>query len=82
MPDSKGVILFCCLPEAKFSAWNLFKFTFYGKFGFSRRPDLDGNKLAKGMSWLEKKEIKKRLYLVVPRAINFFCFELSRRQMD
>ena len=41
-------VLFCCFVEAKFSAWNLFKLTFYSKFGFSR-PDLDGNKLAKGM---------------------------------
>ena len=33
--------------EVKFSAWNLIKLASYGKFGFSR-PDLDGNKLAKG----------------------------------
>ena len=37
--------------RAKFSAWNLFKLASYGKFGFSR-PDLDGNKLAKGMCLL------------------------------
>ena len=33
--------------EAKFSAWNLLELVSYGKFGFSR-PDLDGNKVAKG----------------------------------
>ena len=39
----------------------------YGKFGFSR-PDLDGNKLAKGMYVLrEKSERHRRVYLVVPR---------------
>ena len=49
-----------------FSAWKLFKLAFYGKFGFSR-PDLDGNKLAKGMCLARKtREIKKCL-----RVINF-----------
>ena len=33
--------------EAKFSAYNLLELVSFGKFGFSR-PDLDGNKLAKG----------------------------------
>ena len=39
--------------EAKFSAWNLLELASYGKFGFSR-PDLDGNKLAKGMCLARK----------------------------
>ena len=38
--------------EAKFSAWNLFK------FGFSI-PDLDGNKLAKGMCLTRKTRDKE-----------------------
>ena len=33
--------------EAKFSAQNLLELVSYGKFGFSK-PDLDGNKPAKG----------------------------------
>ena len=41
------------LHGGKFSAWNLFKRASYGKFGFSR-PDLDGNKLAKGMCLARK----------------------------
>ena len=43
----RSQVLFCYFAEAKFSAWNLFKLASYGKFSFSR-PDLDGNKLAKG----------------------------------
>ena len=39
--------------EAKFSAWNLLELASYGKFGFSR-PDLDGNKPAKGMCLVRK----------------------------
>ena len=39
--------------ESKFLAWNLFELVSYGKFGFSR-PDLDGNKLAKGMCLARK----------------------------
>ena len=45
--------MFCCFAEAKFSAWNLFELAFYSMFGFSR-PDLDGNKLAKGMCLVRK----------------------------
>ena len=41
------------LVDAKFSTWNLFKLASCGKFGFSR-PDLDGNKLAKGMCLARK----------------------------
>ena len=37
----------------KLSALNLFKLPPYCKFGFSR-PDLDGNKLAKGMCLVRK----------------------------
>ena len=48
------------LTEAKFSICNLFKLTSYDKFGFSR-PDLDGNKLAKGMYLREKPVIEKCL---------------------
>ena len=33
--------------DAKLSDWNLLELISYGKFGFSR-PDLDGNKPAKG----------------------------------
>ena len=33
--------------EDNFSAWNFLKLVSYSKFGFSR-PDLDGNKPAKG----------------------------------
>ena len=43
---------FCCFTEAKFSALNLFKLASNGKFG--SRPDLDGNKLAKGMCLVRK----------------------------
>ena len=52
------VLLFA---EAKFSTWNLFKLTFYGKFGFSR-PDLDGNKLAKVM-YLARKVSNKEVFI-------------------
>ena len=51
----------CCFAEAKFSAWNLFKLTSYGKFGFFR-PDLDGNKLAKGMC-LARQAIDREVFL-------------------
>ena len=43
----------CCFVETRFSVWNLFKLVSYVKFGFSR-PDLDGNKLAKGMCLARK----------------------------
>ena len=52
-------------------ASNLFKLAFYGKFGFSR-PDLDGNKLAKGM-YLARK-VKRSVYLIVPRVVNYSVF--------
>ena len=45
--------MLCCFAETEFSAWNLFELASYGKFGFSR-PDLDGNKLAKGMCLARK----------------------------
>ena len=41
----------------------------YGKFGFSR-PDLYGNKLAKGM-YIARKTRDKEVYLVVLTEINF-----------
>ena len=47
--------------EAKFSAWNLFELASYGKFDFSR-PDLDGNKLAKGMC-LERKARDREVFI-------------------
>ena len=47
-----------------------------GKFGFSR-PDLVGNKLAKVMC-LARKTRGKKVFIVVPRVVNFFCFELNR----
>ena len=40
--------------EAKLLAWNLFKLASYDKFGLSK-PDLDGNKLAKGICLARKK---------------------------
>ena len=42
--------------EAKFLAWNLFKLASYGKFGFSR-PDLDRNRLAKGVCLARDREV-------------------------
>ena len=48
--------------EAKFSIWNLFKLASYDKFGFSR-PDLDGNKLAKGMC-LARKVIYREVFSI------------------
>ena len=50
-------------------AWNLFELASYDKFGFSR-PDLEGNKLAKGMCLGRKARDKEVFYLVVPRVIN------------
>ena len=44
----------------KFLIWNLFKLTSYSKFGFSR-PDLDGNKLAKGECLARKASDEKCL---------------------
>ena len=46
--------------EGKFSAWNLIELVSYGKFGFSR-PDLDGNKPAKGK--LAGKEMDKEVFI-------------------
>ena len=56
--------MFCfvlLLAEAKFSIWNLLKLTSCGKFGFSR-PDLDGNKLAKGM-YLARKAKDREMFI-------------------
>ena len=65
--------MYCCFAEAKFSAWNLFELAPYGKFGFSR-PDLDGNKLAKGIC-LARKERDKEVYcLIVPRVVKYSVF--------
>ena len=78
MQRSKGQLSFVLLlVEAKFSIWNLFKLTSYGKFGFSR-PDLDGNKLAKGM-YLARKPVIEKFHLVVPKVVIFEFFKLSRR---
>ena len=41
----------------------------YVKIGFSR-PDLDGNKLVKGM-YLARKTTDKEVFLVVPRVVVF-----------
>ena len=48
---------------------NLLELVSYGKFGFSR-PDLDGNKSAKGKC-LARKVRDRSVYLVVLRVINF-----------
>ena len=58
--------------EPKFSIWNLFKLTSYGKFGFSRL-DLDGNKLAKGMYLVRKTSHREVFNLIVPR-VSFLNF--------
>ena len=55
--------MFCRSMEAKFLAYNLFEIIPYCKFGFSR-PDLDGNKAAKGMCLAIKCEIKKNLFSI------------------
>ena len=52
---------FLLLAEAKFPTWSLFKLTPYGKFGFSR-PDLDGNKLAKGV-YLARKASDREVFI-------------------
>ena len=53
--------MFCSFTEAKFSVWNLFKFASYIKFGFSR-PDLDGNKPAKGI-FLARKASDREVFI-------------------
>ena len=47
----------------------------YGKFGFSR-PDIEGNKLAKGMFLARKQEIKKCLSSGT-EGRQFFCSKLK-----
>ena len=61
---------------AKFSAWNLFKLISYGKFGFSR-PDLDGNKLAKGMSLARKARKARDREMLLTKGRQLFFFEFK-----
>ena len=78
MQRSKGQLCFVLLlVEAKFSIWNLFKLTSYGKFGFSR-PDLDGNKLAKGM-YLARKLVIENCSSSSTKGVIFEFFKLSWR---
>ena len=62
--------------EANFLAWNLFELASYGKFGLSR-PDLDGNKLAKGMCFARKVKDKRSVNLVVVPRVVIFWFEFK-----
>ena len=48
---SKGQLSLVLLLRGR--AWNLYKLASFGNFGFSR-PELDGNKLAKGMCLVRK----------------------------
>ena len=61
--------------EAKFSAWNLFKLAYYGKFDFSRL-DLDGNKLAKCIC-LARKMRDRGEFTSGTEGCQFFCFEFK-----
>ena len=49
------------------------KLTSCGKFGFSR-PDIDGNKLVKGMC-LARKARDREIILIVLRVVNYFFFD-------
>ena len=60
--------------KAKFSAWKLFKLASYGNFDFSR-PDLDGNKLAKGMC-LARKAREEKCLSSTTEGHHFGIFEL------
>ena len=77
-------VIFLQRSKGQFSAWNLFELASYSKFGFFR-PDLDGNKLAKGMCLARKARDREAFNLIVPRVVNYSVFfleslNLSRRR--
>ena len=67
--------------EPKFSAQNLLELVSYSKFGFSR-PDLDGNKPAKGKYLARKARDKEMFISSVTKGRLFFLFEFNSMKVN